>query len=313
MLFREVRTGPLHGSPKITIFPLVRCPKACSLLHRMDKSNFSTPSLVLMKYLAAETLSILGQRTPSLGKAITTVDLRGWYRADWKDVGAIGFSFPCLSSLSTWPAVQHWSRERLPSLWELQEMRSLRHLTIDIQVINYWGERIQRYHQFWDHPGQPFDLCELPILETLRIPLRLFMDPNETSIHRSNEVLPARLKTLVLFIELQLHCAGPLDEEESEWVGEECDQAEESYISDRRSCALTARLAVEFLQDIIDQCANSHFQHLRTLILEYKIHDHFGGQDWSFGNKAMGNFMAQLQKIKASFGMQGSNFSWITL
>lgn len=253
---------------------------------------------------------ILGQGTLPLGKAITSLDMRGSWPPDWKNVGAIGLAFTDLSSLSTWYAVQHWTRANLLAWWELRKMRSLRHLRIDVQAGNSWGDRFRQYRELWGRPDEPFDLCELPNLQTLRVPLRLFVESDEDSMHSSIDVLPDTLDTLVLFVDLQLHLAEPLANEESEWRGHQVDGY---FISDPRSCAQTIWLVVEFLQDIIYRLAESDFSNLETLVLEYKIDHDFGGRDWSFRNEAMGEFMGTLEHLRESFGMQGVNLSWVEL
>lgn len=103
------------------------------------------------------------------------------------------------------------------------------------------------------------------------------MEVDEVSMHRSSNVLPATLKTLVLTIDLQLHSPEPLYNEESEWIG----NGGGHPAADRRSCAETIRLAIEFLDDI-QECAHSAFPHLRALTLEYKIDEDFGDRDDSF-------------------------------
>ncbi|KAG6354037.1 hypothetical protein INS49_005008 [Diaporthe citri] len=232
-----------------------------------------------------------GQGIHPLGKAVTSLDLRGSWPVDWKKVGAIGFSFTDLSPLSTWYAVQHWSRTDLLSWWELRQMRSLRHLNIDIQARNTWGDRFQQYRELWGQSGEPSNLCVLPNLETLRIPLRLFMESDEVSMYDSSDVLPATLKTLVLFVDLQLHRAEPLANEQSEWRG---DQVDGYLISDPRSCAQTIRMTIEFLENIY-WCAPTDFRYLRTLILEYKID---AGRVVLFGPALAIKIAASLQVIE---------------
>ena len=188
-------------------------------------------------------------------------------------------------------------------------MSSLRHLRIDVQVRNRWIDRELDYRDHWRYPERPFDLCMLENLDTLRIPLKLFIGPDEISMHSSTDVLPAALKTLVLFVDLQLHRAERLDNEESEWRGDEGDG---QFISDPQSCAQTIRLATEFLQDI-HWCADRSFTNLRTLILEYKIDDGFGDRDWSVRDKAMREFIARLQVLEASFQTQGIHFNLTAL
>lgn len=128
-------------------------------------------------------------------------------------------------------------------------------------------------------------------------------------MHSSSDVLPTTLRTLALFVDLQLHLSEPLEDEESEWIGGEGDG---NAISVPLSCAQTIRLALEFLQDI-HWCANRHFPNLSTLILQYKIDDDLGDRDWSVRNGAMGEFMARLQALAGSFQTQGINFSLTAL
>lgn len=226
----------------------------------------------------------------------------------WARVGAIGLSFPCLSSLSTWYAVQHWSRLNLPAQWELSRLGSLRHLSINIQVWNTWRDRFLDYRGLWGHPDRPFDLRVLSNLETLRIPLRLFMAPDEISMHDASEVLPVTLETLVLYIDLQVHRLESPDREVTEW---RWDQGDGYPISDPRSCAQTIRLALGFLEDIL-WCASSRYRSLRSLILEYKIDD-FGDRDWPFRNEALGKFMMRLDVLRQELQRHGIRFSLVAL
>lgn len=187
-------------------------------------------------------------------------------------------------------------------------MRSLLNLNINIQARNGWGDRFQEYCGLWVRPWAPFDLCELDSLETLKIPLRLFMEIDEVSMHRSSSVLPATLETLVLTIDLQLHSPEPLYNEESVWRG----NGDGRPAADRRSCAETIRLAIEFLEDI-QECAGSAFPDLRTLTLEYKIDEDFGDRDWSFRTEALEEFLGKLQYLRAGFHTQMVHFSWKAL
>lgn len=241
-------------------------------------------------------------------RAITTVDLRGLDLEVWGSIGAIGVSFPCLSSLCTWYTVQHWSRVDLPAQWELRRMGSLRHLSINIQVRNAWSDRFLDYRGLWGHLDRPFDLRVLPNLKTLRIPLRLFMAPDEISMHNANDVLPVTLETLVLCIDLQVHRLESPNREVSEWSW---DQGDEHSISDPRSCAQTIRLALDFLEDIL-WCASSEYRNLRTLILEYKIDD-FGDRDWSFRNEALGKFTMRIDVLRQEFQRHRIRFSLVAL
>lgn len=187
-------------------------------------------------------------------------------------------------------------------------MGSLRHLSINIQVWNTWRDRFLDYRGLWGHPDRPFDLRALPNLETLRIPLRLFMAPDEISMHNASDVLPVTLETLVLSIDLQVHRLESSDEEESEWIWK---QGDGYSISDPRSCAQTIRLALDFLDDIL-WCASSGYLSLRTLILEYKIDD-FGDQDWSFRDEALEEFTMRLGVLRQEFQSHGIRFSLVAL
>lgn len=227
---------------------------------------------------------------------------------DWRDIGAISLFFPCLSSLSTWYTIQHWSRLYLPARWELAQMSSLRHLSIAIHARNRYSDWSWERGDAEDDPEQAFDLRVLPNLETLKIPLRLFMEPDGESMRRSRHVLPATLKTLVLFVDLQPNTAEPLYSEESQWV----DDGFGYSVWYPRSCAQSLQLTIEFLNDI-KRCARRRFPNLRELTVEYEEDDYTGGRDRSFRDAAMGEFMARLQKFGASFERKRITFRSIAL
>lgn len=265
-------------------------------------------SLVMLRYIIVDTPPILGQRLLAPSNAITCLDLRGSASVDWSDIGAISLFLPCLSSLSTWYTIQHWSRRYLPARWELAQMSCLRHLNIAIHARNRYSDRSWECDDPEDDPEQAFDLRVLPNLETLKIPLRLFMKPDGESMHRSRHVLPATLKTLVLFVDLQPNTAEPLYNEESEWV----DEGFGYSVWYPQSCAQSIQLTIEFLKDI-KRCALIRLPKLRRLTVEYEVDDYTDGRDRSFRDAAMGEFMARLQEFGESFGRRSITFRSIAL
>lgn len=265
-------------------------------------------TIVLLKYNAADTLPNLGQRNHAISNAITFLDMRGSSPVNWRDIGAIGLLFPCLSSLSTWYTVQHWSRPHLPSRWELRQMSCLRHLGIAIHARNRYSDRSWEYHGRRGDPEQVFDLRVLPNLETLKVPLRLFMEPDGNSMCKSRRVLPATLMTLVLFVDLVPNTAQSLYNEESEWE----DNSYGYSIWYPRSCAQSIRLTIDFLDDI-KRCAHRRFPSLRKLTVEYEMDEDTGSRDHSFRDTAMGGFTARLQKFGELFEKKGITFRSIAV
>lgn len=254
--------------------------------------------------MAADTQTVIGTREIYPSETITCLDLRGKTAVDWKTVDAIGLSFPPLSSLSTWFAVQHWLRQRLPARWELRQMNSLRHLSIAINARNRYSD------SSWESPGaeynpeKAFDLRVLPHLETLKIPVRLFKEPEEDWILPSSDVLPPTLKTLVLFINLQPNTQRKDYDEEIEW-----DKYWEFLLPNlyHRSCAQSIRLTIRFLRSLKD-CAQQEFPNLRRVTLEYDTGNEDEDENPSFRRKAMERFTRLLQDLQDSFWRRGVYF-----
>lgn len=250
------------------------------------------------------TQPILGQQNPAISNIVTFIDVRGSSPVNFTDIGAIGLFVQGLSSLSRWYTVQHWSSPHLPARWELAQMSSLRHLSIAVHTKNRYSTRSWHLYYFWGNP-KAIDLRVLPRLETLKIPLLLFKDPDADSMCKSQLVLPATLKTLVLFVDLRPNTARRYYTEESEWE-------HKGYVfSISRSCGQSIRLTIDFLNDI-KRCAHGTFPRLCKVTVEYKM-DKYTGGDRSFRDAAMEYFIAQLRRLEAEFGMQGINFSLIAL
>lgn len=248
-----------------------------------------------------------GQRILGVDDVITFLDLRSPYAVDWKDIGAITLLIPCLSSLPAWSTIQHWSRPYLPSRWELEQMRSLRHLNIELNDKDCHDDEYEWISPDYIQPLEyQFDLHVLPRLETLRIPVRLLAHTSSGGMRSPVTALPSQLHALVLFVDLRLNTFGPSYDQEFEWSHDYGGLlANDTWHP--RTCVQLTRLTLEFLESLVN-CGREKFPRLHRVTLEYEVDDEIGGRGWQLRNARMAKFREDIRNLEGSFQGQEIHF-----
>lgn len=216
---------------------------------------------------AADTHLLLVQREEPLRDTITSIDLRVDRRMTWEDIAEVTYFFPALSSL----VLSHRSHERPSSqggaLWWGDgriHMECLRHLSIDITVPDGWF----KCQWFTDSIKSRFHFA--PMLETLRIPMRLLRDPSgqNGAMLDPCDVLPGTLKSLVVIADLRVFRFEGAYGEDIAPVQEDYQDPEipMPYAIARH---MTVPCTIWFLEDI-EALSPTYFPPLNMLGLEYK-------------------------------------------
>lgn len=254
---------------------------------------------------AADTHLLLVQREEPLRDTITSIDLRVDRRMTWEDIAEVTYFFPALSSL----VLSHRSHERPSSqggaLWWGDgriHMECLRHLSIDITSPIGWF----KCQWFTDSIKSGFHFA--PMLETLRIPMRLLRDPSGANgaMLDPRDVLPGTLKRLVLIADLKVFRL-------EEAYGEDTAPVQEVYQVPRIPMPyyiarhMTIPKTISFLEEV-EALSPTYFPHLNVLGLEYETNE-ISGPGFDALNQILNGceafFVRQMQALQRTTQQKG--------
>lgn len=220
------------------------------------------PHMVLHRYAAADTHSLLGQRKEALRGTISSIDSKVACDMPWDDIWTIGSLFPALSSLKLSHLVHTESRRWAQSASSDRfQMQGLDDLSIDIDSLEKW------YPSEWFLDSIKARFCLAPNLKSLRIPLRLFRKHTEVPdlMCHPVEVLPGTLEKLVLVADLRVYPEEDWDNGADFVVEDEYGQEVPYPIRSPLSYSWT----VWFLQSL-QRSTERYFPGLEMVTLEYK-------------------------------------------
>lgn len=214
------------------------------------------PHATYISCVMADARSALDQRSPSLRKTVKKITLRSPCIMQGRDIGAIGALFPHLESLSTWHKTQRQDEPIESEYQKICAMKCLKNLDIRINPGDRWS------HCTWFSPSLPYNLSKVPMLETLRIPLRYFQDSEKKPgcMFSPELVLPASLKNLELYADLRLDAPWHVGVEGAD-VGQVIDENPGEKFE-------PVSWTIGFLEDVY-QLIPSHFPGLVDVVLEH--------------------------------------------